>query len=141
MTKRRVRPRARSASVKAKFPRPSAPRGTVGELEGRSAPERFPSGTVTCVDCHYWLPFALLPRIGECDNQLSTRFRRPVFSDMAIEDCFLGRSLEGLEFMWCLTHRETIHQTDVPYHRGCRIFVGSVNLPVEEQAEMTLPGD
>jgi len=60
---------------------------------------------------------------------------------MAIEDCFLGRSLEGLVFMWCLTHRETIHHTDVPYHRGCRIFVGSVNLPVEEQAEMTLPGD
>jgi len=42
--------------------------------------------------------------------------------------------------MWCLTHRETIHYTDMPYHEGCQIFTGSANLPVEDQAEMTLPG-
>lgn len=113
----------------------------MGEHRELGTPERFlPSGT-TCVDCHYWLPFALLPRIGECDNALSAHHRRPIYSDKAAEECFLRRSLEGLEFMWCLSHRETIHYSDMPHHGGCQIFVDSVNLPVEDQAEMTLPGD
>ena len=140
LMKQRVHTRARHARRKTRSPRPPARRRGAREHKGREAPERFLLGGTTCVDCHYWLPFSLLPRIGECDNQSSTHFRKPVFSDKAAEDCFLRRSLEGLEFMWCLTHQETIHYTDMPYHGGCRIFSGSANLPVEDQAEMTLPG-
>jgi hypothetical protein len=79
--------------------------------------------------------------MGECDNPSSRYFGKPTFSDKPTEDCFVVRSLEGLEFMWCQSHRQTIYFTELPDHRDCAVFVSSVNLPVEDQAELTLAGD
>ena len=98
-------------------------------------------GGGTCESCQYWLPFSTMPRVGQCDNHSSKHFGMPAFSDKPTERCFVTRSLEGLEFMWCQTHRETIHTTDLPYHGGCRVYPASASLPVEDSAELTLAGD
>ncbi len=98
-------------------------------------------GGSTCESCQYWLPFSTMPRVGECENPSSSHFQRPAFSDKRTEECYSARSLEGLEFMWCQTHRETIHTTDLPYHRGCMLYPDAAMLPVEDQAEMTVAGD
>ena len=110
------------------------------EDRGGTSKRASPEGT-TCVDCHYWLPFGPMPQVGECDNPLSKHFKRPAFADKPTENCFVTRSLEGLEFLWCQSHRQTIYFAEVPEHKSCRIFVGTVSLPVEEQAELTLAGD
>ena len=94
-----------------------------------------------CEDCHYWLPFEMMPRVGECDNPASRYFRSPEFSDKPTEGCFVTRSLDGLEFMWCQSHRQTIYSRELPEHGKCRVFVSSVSLPVEEEMELTLAGD
>jgi hypothetical protein len=99
-----------------------------------------PGGT-TCENCHYWYPFGTMPRVGECDNPSSGHFRSPEFSDKPTEACYVKRSLDGLEFMWCQTHRQTIHSTDLPLHGKCSVYVSSVSLPVEEQMELTVAGD
>jgi hypothetical protein len=65
----------------------------------------------------------------------------PTFANKPTEDCFVDRSLEGLEFLWCQSHRQTIHVSELFDHRGCSVFVGSASLPVEDQAELTLAGD
>jgi hypothetical protein len=111
--------------------------GLGGPAEERGARRQ---GT-TCQDCHYWLPFPPIPRVGECDSPSSEHFRRPTFSDKPTERCFVVRSLEGLEFMWCQSHRQTIHSTELPEHWSCRVFISSASLPVEDQAELTLAGD
>ena len=95
----------------------------------------------TCESCHYWYPFGTMPRVGECDNPTSRHFRCPEFSDKPTEECYVRRSLDDLEFMWCQTHRQTIHSTDVQNHRGCSVYVSSISLPVEEQMELTVAGD
>jgi hypothetical protein len=95
----------------------------------------------TCVNCQYWFPFELMPRVGQCDNPSSENFRRPEFSDKPTEECFVERSLEGLDFVWCQTHRQTIYSAEIPDHPGCRIFVSSVSVPVEDEVELTLAGD
>ena len=95
----------------------------------------------TCVDCHYWFPFALMPRVGQCDNPASRHLGSPEFSDKPTEECFVARSLDGLEFMWCQSHRQTIHSAELPDHRSCRVFVSSASLPVEDEMELTLAGD
>lgn len=94
-----------------------------------------------CEECQYWLPFELMPRIGQCDNPSSRHFGGPAFSDKPTEECFVERSLEGLDFMWCETHRMTIFSAELPNHRGCRVFASSAILPVEEEMELTLAGD
>ena len=93
------------------------------------------------MDCHYWLPLALMPRVGQCDNPASKHFRSPEFSDKPTEGCFVKRSLDGLEFMWCQSHRQTIYSAELPDHRSCRVFVSSMSLPVEDEMELTLAGD
>jgi hypothetical protein len=98
------------------------------------------SGTI-CEECHYWLPFDLMSHVGQCDNPSSRYYRRAAFSDKPTEGCFAKRSLEGLEFMWCQSHRQTIYSSELPDHRGCRIFVTSVSLPVEDEMELTLAAD
>lgn len=108
-----------------------------GRPESRSP---LPHGAV-CEDCHYWLPFEMMSRVGECDNPASRHFKSTEFSDKPTEGCFVARSLEGLEFMWCQSHRQTIYTKEMPYHRGCRVFVSSVSLPVEDEMELTLAGD
>lgn len=95
----------------------------------------------TCEDCHYWLPFELMPHVGECDNPASAHFKRSEFSDKQTEGCYVPRSLDGLEFMWCQSHRQTIYSAELPDHRRCRVFVSSVSLPVEDEMELTLAGD
>jgi hypothetical protein len=95
----------------------------------------------TCEDCHYWLPFELMPQVGQCDNPTSRHFRSPEFSDKPTEGCFVTRSLDGLEFMWCQSHRQTIYSKELPDHRSCHVFVSSVSLPVEDEMELTLAGD
>lgn len=95
----------------------------------------------TCEDCHYWLPFELMPRVGQCDNPASAHFRSPEFSDKPTEGCFETRSLGELEFMWCQSHRQTIYSAELPDHRDCRVFVSSASLPVEDEMELTLAGD
>ena len=95
----------------------------------------------TCSECHYWFPLESMVRIGRCDNTDSAHFRAPEFGDKAAEGCFVARSLEGLEFAWCQSHRQTIHSHEFPSHRGCRVFVSTVNLPVEDEMELTLAGD
>ncbi len=97
-------------------------------------------GTV-CEACHYWLPFELMHHVGQCDNPDSRYFRSPAFSDKPAEECFAARSIEGLEFMWCQSHRQTIYAAELPDHRGCQIFPSSVSLPVEDEMELTLAGD
>ncbi len=99
-----------------------------------------PGGT-SCESCHYWYPFGSMPRVGECDNPSSRHFRSPEFSDKPTEACYVRRSLDDLEFMWCQTHRQTIHSTDVPDHELCSLYVSSVSLPVEDQMEFTVAGD
>jgi hypothetical protein len=93
------------------------------------------------MDCHYWFPLGIMPQVGECGNPSSRHFKRPAFADKPSENCFVARSLAGLEFLWCQTHRTTIYFAEAPAHKECRLFVTSVNLPVEEQAELTLAGD
>ena len=118
------------------YPRGAAePAGTAG------APQGPGTGGTVCVDCHYWRPFDLLPRVGECDNPSSRHFSQPTYSDKPTEDCFVAKSLEGLEFMWCRSHRQTIYIAELPDHKGCDVFASSASLPVEEQAELTLAGD
>ena len=82
-----------------------------------------------------------MPRVGQCDNSASMHFKEPEFSDKPTEGCFVERSLDGLEFMWCQSHRQTIYSTELPDHRRCRVFVSSVSLPVEDEMELTLAGD
>ena len=115
-----------------------AGRQSVGSADG---PKGQHLGGTTCIECHYWLPFELMPHVGQCDNPSSRFFGRPAFSDKPTEGCFAGRSLEGLEFMWCQTHRQTIYSAELPEHKGCSIFVSSVSLPVEDEMELTLAGD
>ena len=83
----------------------------------------------------------MMPQVGQCDNPSSRHFRRPAFADKLTEECFVTRSLDDLEFMWCQTHRQTIHATDLPYHGSCGLYVSSVSLPVEDSMELTLAGD
>ena len=105
------------------------------------APRGASSHGTTCEYCHHWLPFGLIPRVGQCDNPASRHFRSSVFSDKPTEECFATRSLDGLEFMWCQSHRETIYSAELPDHRGCRVFVSSASLPVEDEMELTLAGE
>jgi hypothetical protein len=112
--------------------------GVVMNPHGSTGPA--PSRTV-CDSCHYWLPFGTMPRVGQCDNPSSRHFGKPTFSDKLTEECYTIRHLGDLEFMWCQTHRETIHATDLSEHRGCGVYVSSVSLPVEEQRELTFAGD
>jgi len=107
---------------------------------GGSGVTREPGSTL-CEGCHYWLPLGTMPRVGLCDNPSSRYFEGPVFSDRLTEECFILRSLENLEFMWCQSHRQTIHSTDLAYHKECDLYVSSVSLPVEDQMELTLAGD
>ena len=93
------------------------------------------------MECHYWFPLGIMPQVGECGNPASRSFERPTFADKPSESCFVARSLAGLEFLWCQTHRQTIYFAEAPAHKGCRLFASSVNLPVDEQAELTLAGD
>ena len=99
------------------------------------------TGGNVCESCEYWFPFSTMPRVGECENPSSRHFGMPAFSDKTTEECFVRRSLEGLEFMWCQTHRETIHSSDLALHKECRLFPNAAALPVEEQVELTLAGD
>lgn len=94
-----------------------------------------------CGSCHYWLPLDSIPYLGECENQSSRTFRRPTFSDKPTEECYVARSLEGLDFVWCQTHRRTIPSEEVDDHRNCRLFVSSASLPVEDLCEFTMAGD
>jgi hypothetical protein len=113
-----------------------------GRHRVRGARSKAPRRAVTaCIDCHYWLPFEMMPRVGQCDNPSSQLFGKATFSDKPTEDCYADRSLDGLEFMWCQSHRQTIYSGELPDHKGCRIFVSSVSLPVEDEMELTLAGD
>jgi len=98
-------------------------------------------GANACESCHYWYPFGTMPRVGQCDNPSSRHYGSPEFSDKPTEECYVVRSLDDLEFMWCQTHRQTIHSTDLERHNECSVYVSSVSLPVEEQAELTVAGD
>ena len=112
-----------------------------GSEPGRGVPKGPRPGGTTCVYCHYWFPFELMPRMGQCYNLSSRYFGMAEFSDKPTEECFVERSLEGLDFMWCQSHRQTIYTTELPDHKECSVFVSSVGLPVEDQAELTLAGD
>lgn len=94
-----------------------------------------------CAACHFWLPHSLNTRIGLCENPSSRHFSRPTFDDKPAGDCFIPRSFAGVDFFWCETHRTTIHSSELSDHSGCRVFVGSARLPVEDEMELTLSGD
>lgn len=94
-----------------------------------------------CEQCHYWLPFVTMPLVGQCDNPSSRYYGRPAFSDKPTEECYVERSLEGLDFLWCQTHRQTIYAAEVPDHRGCHLFVKTASIPVEDEMELTVAGD
>lgn len=112
-----------------------------GDEPSRGGPREPRVGGTTCALCHYWFPFPLMPQVGQCDNPSSRYFRKPEFSDKLTEECFVERSLEGLEFMWCQSHRQTIYSAELADHGSCRVFVSSVSLPVEDEVELTLAGD
>jgi len=120
-------------------PAPDAGSGGAEPTRDRSREPRV--GGTTCALCHYWLPLSLMPQLGECDNPSSRHFRRPEFSDKPTEECFVERSLEGLEFMWCQSHRQTIYYGELADHGGCLVYVNAAGLPVEDEAELTLAGD
>jgi hypothetical protein len=80
-------------------------------------------------------------QVGECDNPSSVHYKRPTFPNKPAEDCFAARSLEGIDLMWCQTHRQTIYTGELFTHKGCSVFVSTASLPVEDEAEMTLAGD
>ena len=107
----------------------------------RSSPWGQPPRERTCLECHYWLPFETMPSVGQCDNPDSQHFRSPEFADKPVEGCFVTRSLDGLDFMWCQSHRQTIYSEELPDHRECLVFVSSAGLPVEDEMELTLAGD
>jgi hypothetical protein len=109
--------------------------------EERPSPWGPPAAGKFCLECHYWIPFETMPRIGQCDNPDSRHFRSMEFGDKPVEGCFVTRSLDRLDFMWCQSHRQTIYSAELPEHRGCLIFVSSVSLPVEDEMELTLAGD
>jgi hypothetical protein len=125
--------------------------GSADNCEQYVAATAVPSGRVnlwgqppserTCLECQYWLPFESMPRVGQCDNPESEHFRSPEFADKPVEGCFVTRSLDGLEFMWCQTHRQTIFSAELPDHRDCLVFVSSVSLPAEDEMELTVAGD
>jgi hypothetical protein len=94
-----------------------------------------------CSSCFYWQPLESIPCLGECENSSSRSFKRPTFSDKPVEECFVTRSLDDVEFVWCQTHRQTIHSSELPDHRDCRLFAGTALLPVEDMVEFTLAGD
>lgn len=77
-----------------------------------------------------------MPSVGECES-----LRKPVFADQQAQACFIQSSSYGLEFMWCQTHRRTIHSTEFPDHKGCKTFVDAAMLPVEDMVEFTVAGD
>ena len=125
---------------------PNYSRMAIGSVEhcessqlGSSEPVR--NAGATCESCQYWLPFSTMPRVGECENSSSRYYRRPTFSDKPTEACFITRSLQGIEFLWCQTHRETIDSTDLPYHAGCLVYPAAATLPVEDEVELTVAGD
>lgn len=119
-----------------------ATRAQVPQSAGSTGGPMGPShGDAMCVDCHYWMPLETMTHVGRCDNPTSRLFDMPAFSDKPTERCFVPRSLEGLEFMWCQSHHQTIYRAELPYHSGCRIFVSSASLPVEDEMELTLAGD
>ena len=101
----------------------------------------LPHRETACSGCHYWLPFEPMSHVGLCDNPDSTHFEDPEFDDKPAEGCFVVRSLEGLEFAWCQSHRQTIHASEFPAHVGCSVFVSTASLPVEDEIELTLAGD
>lgn len=115
-----------------------APTRTVSRGPSRGREEGL---SETCVECHFWYPHSLGLRVGECANPSSTHYGKPTFHDKSAEGCFVTRSFDGLEFMWCEDHRETIYMAELPRHRGCHIFVASANMPVEDEIEFTLAGD
>ncbi len=98
-------------------------------------------GSTACESCHYWLPFGVMPQVGQCDNPSSRHFGWAAFADKKTEECYVDRALGDLEFMWCQSHRQTIYSADLAEHRGCRVYVSSVSLPVEDEMELTLAGD
>ncbi len=105
------------------------------------APRGHKRQGTTCVCCNYWSPSEVMPRVGRCDNPTSSYFGRPAFSNKPTEDCFVTKSLEGLEFMWCQSHRQTIYFAELPDHASCSVFACAASFPVEDEAEMTLAGD
>lgn len=94
-----------------------------------------------CAACHFWFPHSLFPCVGQCDNPASTHHGKSTFADKPSDECFVLRSLDGLEFMWCEDHRQTIYTDELPQHRGCSVFVASAGLPVEDEVEFTFAGD
>ena len=99
------------------------------------------SGSTVCESCHYWLPFGMMPQVGQCDNPSSSHFGWAAFADKRTEKCYETRDIGELEFMWCQTHRQTVYSSDLGEHRSCRVYVSSVSLPVEDEMELTLAGD
>lgn len=114
------------------------PRGS--EEYGHASRSR-PQPHTTCETCHYWHPYEFISSVGLCASPTSRHRGESAFCDKPTEDCFVRRSLAGLDFMWCQDHRQTVHSSELVAHSGCRVFVSSTSLPVEDQMELTLAGD
>ena len=72
--------------------------GRLGRHRIRGVKSKAPRrGTTTCVKCHYWLPYEMMPHLGQCDNPTGRLFGRPTFSDKPTEECYVDRSLDGLD--------------------------------------------
>jgi hypothetical protein len=115
-----------------------------GVLASTDACEYFSPLTVKvrrCEDCHHWYPLDTMPHLGECRNPSSPHNLKPIFWDKVSEDCFKERALEGEEFVWCETCRETIPSSTLGEHRSHKVFLGSSQFPVDEMVEATLAGD
>ena len=82
-----------------------------------------------------------MPYLGECASPSSRSYKKPTFSDKPAEECYVKLSPDSVEFLWCQTHRQTIFSLELPEHRGCRLFVATASLPVEDMMELTLAGD
>lgn len=94
-----------------------------------------------CEECNGWYPFDVMPLLGECRNPASPNHKKPVFWDRTSGACFEERSLEGADFLWCGTCRQTIHVSELERHTTHRLFAGSSQSPVEDLLEFTLAGD
>ena len=116
-------------------------RGVSSSTEGCEHFALQTSKSRRCEDCHDWFPLDTMPHIGECHSSSSPFNLKPIFWDKASGDCFKERTLEGEEFLWCETCRETIPGAARGEHKSHNLFIGSSHIPVDEMVEATLAGD
>ena len=79
--------------------------------------------------------------LGECGNRDSEYFKKPVFRTDKSPSCFRPRDLHKAEFLWCDNCKETVSVQELGKHAGHALFIATAQYSVEENLEVTQPGD